>query len=367
MAVATPKLVMTQVFWFGLTPRSPAMAGKGHVGDGPVQHVHEGGCRQDQRAHSARRQPAAAARGERFGSRCPLSVWLARLAAITRHGVAAFFSTALYYCGLMSGWSQGIGQPKTCPDWSLTSTVASGDKPNAQRVGASYALSSAMRTGTRCNSPDPSCRVAFWAGSRAKAAPVPMPNPTTVLVQYSTFLLCRSARPGAQAGRMRMVRSCTSLKLASTQTCCSGTGDKQRRTGCHPLAHSWTVRLATYPSTGAGRAVRWWPRPLRAPLAAAASTLVVVDLAPSGQGLVGAELLARAAAAPAWALARRSARVCNWDWALQSLPGNRAAVATSVWRRCRSSLGAGDVGLRACDVGLAQRRSGAQRGVVGMP
>jgi hypothetical protein len=54
IALATANEVMTQVPCDGLTPRSPEIAGIGHVGDRRVEHVHEGRQRQRDRAEDER-------------------------------------------------------------------------------------------------------------------------------------------------------------------------------------------------------------------------------------------------------------------------------------------------------------------------
>ena len=82
--------------------------------------------------------------------------------------------------------------------------------------------SSAMRTGTRCTTLI-QLPVAFCAGSKANAAPVPTPRPATV-PSYSTFLPYTSA-VNFTGWPKRMLRNWTSLKLASTQTWFSGTID----------------------------------------------------------------------------------------------------------------------------------------------
>ncbi len=98
-----------------------------------------------------------------------------------------------------------------------------------------------MRTGTRCTTLI-QLPVAFCAGSSAKAAPVPMPRPST-RPSYCTFLPYRSA-VSFTGWPMRMLRNCTSLKFASTHTWPSGTTDISGAPGLTRWPN-WTVRLAT--------------------------------------------------------------------------------------------------------------------------
>ena len=90
-----------------------------------------------------------------------------------------------------------------------------------------------MRTGTRCTTLI-QLPVAFCAGSSAKAAPVPAPRPSTV-PRYSTLLPYTSAT-SVTGWPIRMLRSCPSLKLASTQTLAQRDDRQQRRAGLHALA-----------------------------------------------------------------------------------------------------------------------------------
>ena len=136
---------------------------------------------------------------------------------------------------------------------------------------------------------------------------------------------------------MRIFRSWTSLKLASTHTSLSAITDN-KGVPAATLCPSCTVRLATKPSTGAGKVVRCRAKNASRTLADAAITPGWVSMrVPS----VRAWLLlswsralfapALAAASALWVLAS-----CDWAWLSSSL--ETAPLPTNDWRRAKSSL-----------------------------
>ena len=103
-----------------------------------------------------------------------------------------------------------------------------------------------MRTGTRCTTLI-QLPVAFCAGSKEKALPVPADNPCT-LPRKVTRLPYKSDSM-VTGWPMRILRNWFSLKLASTHTSCSGT---TAITGM-PAGICWptcTLRLAIWPLIG---------------------------------------------------------------------------------------------------------------------
>ncbi len=134
-------------------------------------------------------------------------------------------------------------RPASCRIFCEMSISASIERPMRSGLALSCSGSRAIRTGTRCAALI-QLPVAICAGSSANALPVPTPQARDLAGVRSTFLPYTSA-VSFTGWSMRMLRSCTSLKLASTHSWFSGT--MRTSSACPPPR--------------AGRAARCaWPR-----------------------------------------------------------------------------------------------------------